>query len=72
MFAQVKADTRFASVTACSGIHFTKHAVTFVPAGFEEEVMRNPYLEIVPDTEINPQEETLAEEPKPKRGRRSK
>lgn len=62
MEARVKVDSPFAVVTACSGVTFTRHAWTPVPAGMEAEATRNPYLETltveVPTPEVTPLDES--------------
>jgi len=43
----VKADSRLGIITACSGCEFVKYEPRRVPAGFEGEAERNPYLDLV-------------------------
>lgn len=66
MEARVKVDSPFAVITACSGVTFTRHAWTPVPAGMEAEAARNPYLEILPvETPVPTPEETPLDEKPP-------
>jgi hypothetical protein len=46
MKAKVKANYRWATLIALSGIEFNKKEFTLVPPPYEQEALRNPNLEI--------------------------
>jgi len=52
MEARVSQSSRYGNITAFSGREYVKYEWRTVPAGFEEEAEKNPYLEIKPDKEL--------------------
>ena len=63
MLARVKVDCPFSTITACSGVTFTKHAWTSVSVFFADEVARSPYLEI--ETQVPMETDSTLEEVAP-------
>ncbi len=49
MDARVSQSSRYGNITAFSGREYVKYEWRAVPAGFEAEAERNPYLEIKPE-----------------------
>jgi hypothetical protein len=58
MDARVNQSSRYGTITAFSGREYVKYEWRVVPAGFEAEAARHPYLEVKPvEVESEPQPE---------------
>ncbi len=55
MYARVKEDARFVTITSCGGFEFSKKEFRPVPAGCEAEAGANTYLDVTDDEEILPE-----------------